>query len=319
MATSAYGSNIEHDSIRSEMRDDGLFVIHEVEEEETLYSISRRYRSSVKSIIQNNDITNNRIEIGQILNVAFEVERKQSVEDTIGSIPQGFHLIKEGETLYRISKIYGVRVKVLKKLNKLESNEISPGDYLQVSDIVETIQEEDNSIPDTVNQITGMEIPEDFERYIVQTTETLNSIARKKGVSIRELKEWNNLDSDYIKIGQTLIIKQLNKSTGSSDSTSVVTKMDEDGFDKVYEEGIASVISEISTSKYLALHRSLPIGTELAVRNLMNNLVVYVKVVGKLPDTGTNKNVLIRLSQPAFEKLGILDSKSRVEVSHFKK
>ncbi|MEO1257112.1 MAG: peptidoglycan-binding protein, partial [Bacteroidota bacterium] len=91
-----------------------------------------------------------------------------------------------------------------------------------------------------------------------------------------------------------------------------------DGFERVFEEGVASVIESMKTSRFLALHRTLPIGTNLKVRNLMNNQVVHVKVVGKLPSTGLNKNLLLRLSQPAYDQLGILDSKSRVEVSYSK-
>ena len=74
----------------------------------------------------------------------------------------------------------------------------------------------------------------------------------------------------------------------------------------------------MNTSKYLALHRHLPIGTNIEVKNLMNGQLVHVKVVGKLPNTGLNKKLIVRLSKAAYDQLGILDSKARVEVSYFK-
>ncbi|MEP5613536.1 MAG: LysM peptidoglycan-binding domain-containing protein [Cyclobacteriaceae bacterium] len=310
------------DSIRSEVRGDLLYVIHEVEEEETLYSIAKRYKSSVPTIIKSNNISDNRIEIGQILTVLFDEVLIQS--DAVVDAPSGFHLVLEGETLYSISKLYDLKIRELRKLNQLESNAISPGEYLRIDDTAAKAPEIDTlnsqvEEPDAVYVEPEPGIPEGFEEYIVQTAETLNSIARKRGVGVDVLKEWNNLDSDYIKIGQSLLVRQMIDSIEIfGDSTLVLTKLNADGFEKVYQEGIAGIISDISTTKYLALHRSMPIGTELEVRNLMNNFVVHVKVVGKLPNTGLNRNVLLRLSKPAFEQLGILDPKSRVEVSHFK-
>ena len=80
---------------------------------------------------------------------------------------------------------------------------------------------------------------------------------------------------------------------------------------------MAAVIDGNSdTKKYLALHRTAPIGTIMRVRNEMTNLSVFVRVVGKLPNTGANNNVLLRLSQAAQEALGALDGKFRVEVSY---
>ena len=69
--------------------------------------------------------------------------------------------------------------------------------------------------------------------------------------------------------------------------------------------------------KYLALHKTLPIGTLMEVRNLMNNKKVFVRVVGQLPDTGPNENVLIRLTEKSFNRLGILDARARVELTYY--
>lgn len=323
-------SEVRFDSVRAEVRGNLVYVIHEVEEQETLFSIAKRYKSSVRSIVEENSVKDSRIEIGQLLSVLFEAPNIEA--DSLVKVQEGFHLVLEGETLYSISKLYDLRIRDLKKMNELASNAISPGEYLRVNAAVPDLVKSDTvqiktltdsvsiSTVDSVDAVGSSEIPVGFELYFVQTTETLNSIARKRGVAVASLKEWNNLDSDYIKIGQSLLIRQMTDSLENlNDSTLVVTKLNSDGFERVYEEGIAGVISNISTAKYLALHRSMPIGTELEVRNLMNNFVVHVKVVGKLPSTGVNRNVLLRLSQPAYEKLGILDSKSRVEVSHFKK
>ena len=80
--------------------------------------------------------------------------------------------------------------------------------------------------------------------------------------------------------------------------------------------GIAAPISNSGTDKYLALHKTAPVGTIMQVKNQMNGQSVYVRVIGALPDTGENENVLVRLSPRAMQKLGTSDAKFRVETSY---
>lgn len=307
------------DSLRSEQRGDSVLVIHEVEEKETLFSISQRYRSSVQSIVDLNELGSNQIEVGQIIAILFDDKARKI--DTVRAV-EGFHLVIKGETLYSISKAYGIKLKDLRRLNELESNEISLGQLLRVSEEIAASNLEEEVVPvDTTTALAADKIDTlaGFSTHLVQTGETLLTIAREKKVRFDSIMKWNQLTSDYLRIGQKLLIKENELVEESLDSASLVTKLDDEGFERTYEVGIAAVISDISTKKYLALHRTLPIGTELKVRNLMNNLVVHVKVVGKLPNTGINRNLLLRLSQVAYDQLGILDPKSRVEVSHYRK
>jgi hypothetical protein len=89
------------------------------------------------------------------------------------------------------------------------------------------------------------------------------------------------------------------------------------GFPKVIEAGLAESISDSGdTEGYYALHRSAPVGTILQVRNEMNNLSVFVKVVGKLPDTGANDKLVVKITQKAYERLAAVDRRFRVEVTY---
>ncbi|MCR5422091.1 MAG: LysM peptidoglycan-binding domain-containing protein, partial [Bacilli bacterium] len=49
---------------------------------------------------------------------------------------------------------------------------------------------------------------EDGSTYIVQKGDTLWNIAKKNNISVNELKEINNLDSNTISIGQILKIRK---------------------------------------------------------------------------------------------------------------
>ena len=319
------------DSLRTEKRAEGLFVIHQVEEQETLYSLARRYGGTVPGIIKYNEITDNRIEIGQIIRILIEDSPKESIKGQtpaaeIVASTHEMHEVAKGETLYSIAKKYDLKVKDLKKWNMLEGNALTLGQQLKVTEAGEARDEQVTVTENPADETNTAEIAkadpwEGFGSYLVQTGETLYTIAAKLKVKVDSLKIWNELDTDYLKIGQTLMFRGVEGDVISKviePNKKVRTSIDEDGFEKVFEEGVASVIESMPTSKFLALHSSLPIGTDLEVRNLMNNQVVHVRVIGKLPDTGLNKNILLRLSHPAYDQLGILDSRSRVEVSYYK-
>jgi rare lipoprotein A (peptidoglycan hydrolase) len=87
---------------------------------------------------------------------------------------------------------------------------------------------------------------------------------------------------------------------------------------EVFENGVASWIrdDDINPNKYYALHRSAPIGTIIKVTNKMNNKYVFVKVVGSLPNTGDNTDLVIKISKASAEKLGVHDSKFQSELSY---
>ena len=131
-------------------------------------------------------------------------------------------------------------------------------------------------------------------------------------------------------MGDTLSLKKVSEPTVSRNpvpvATTSVTGLPEPASTKpvnkrdlkpVTENGIAAVIDGTTDSKkYLALHPTAPVGTIMRVRNEMTKLSVFVRVVGQLPATGANNNILIRLSPAAQEALGALDNKFRVELSY---
>jgi LysM repeat protein len=147
-------------------------------------------------------------------------------------------------------------------------------------------------------------------KHLVQVGETLSAIATKRNVSEDSLRKWNKITSNTISIGQTLWYRTYLRTDAPATTR--------EAYGKKVEEGIAMQIEDMeSTDKYLALHKSLPIGTLVEIRNLMNNKKVYVRVVGQLPDTGVNQNVIVRLTSQSFKRLGILDARARVELTYY--
>lgn len=148
----------------------------------------------------------------------------------------------------------------------------------------------------------------------VQKGETLFSISKKYNLFIGDLKKWNNLKNNDLFVNQKIIVL----SQSANIKSEMIEKTYEEKFPGILkEEGFASSIEEtMESTKYLALHKSAKVGTILFVRNQMNDLKVMVRVIGKLPDTGSNQKIVIRLSKIAFSKLDPIDPIIPVELSY---
>ena len=122
---------VHKDSIGTETVNGKLFVIHSVGEKETLYGISRRYGASIESILQYNPTADAGLEIGQILKIPYT---KKGARTTTTTVSGGTttHTVVAKETMFSISKMYGVTVDELKQWNNLTDNALSIGQQLTI-------------------------------------------------------------------------------------------------------------------------------------------------------------------------------------------
>jgi LysM repeat protein len=335
------------DSIGMEKVDGKVFILHQVEQKETLYSLSKRYHVTIAAITSANPSSENGLAIGQILRIP--VAKKLPVED--GRV---LHVVKPKETLYSIARDYQVSVEDIKKWNKMSMSILDIGQELILYPT--GVKKTEEKIPERSSEEVVTET-----RHIVQAGETLYSISRKYETPLETLRQWNQLAYNDISIGQELIVKKQSKvvtppvataaiktnkpeppvvtkpeppavkvtmdsSKNVSTDTEVVVYTSEEkkplsrentNFEEVEEDGLAELIEGSSNNrKYLALHRTAPVGTIMRVRNDMNGQEVFVRIIGRLPDTGSNRNVLLKISKAAYEQLGAIDSRFRVRISY---
>ena len=104
--------------------------------------------------------------------------------------PEGFvsnsYTVQKGDTLYGIANKLGTTVDELKKLNNLTSDILSVGQLLKIPEKI--VQDDEKNI------------------YVVKKGDSLYSIARDNNTTVNELKTINNLTSDILTIGQTLLL-----------------------------------------------------------------------------------------------------------------
>ena len=171
-----------------------VYYIHVVKEKETLESISLAYGISEKNIALENPDVFHGLVVGMVLKIP--ANPVQTEEITIKSTDDfHYHVIQVGETLYFLSKKYGVPVEIIEQYNP----EVEYSD-LQINQVIK--------IPkDFKGQEQGRFSTEDYHYHYVQKGETLYSLSVFYGVTVDEIKalnpelQWGELKYDeYIKI-----------------------------------------------------------------------------------------------------------------------
>ncbi len=265
--------------------------------------------------------------------------------ETINGSKYILHKVQKGEGLYGIARKYKSTVTEIQELNNLTNTILDLGQIIKVPskhqaiEVVETKpKQEQSSIPKIVNNPKVK--ANTYITHTVKRGETLYLLSRKYDVSVTEISKLNKLKRTSLELGQKLKIPKkgtvinnqdiiepteeeqknvtVEKSSGTADVKVNVKNNKLLGSIDYNETGIASWIEDknIDSKKSIALHKSAPVGTIIRVTNLMNNKSIYVKVIGKLPDTSDNENTIIVLSKAAVNMLGGIEQKFRVNLNY---
>jgi LysM repeat protein len=124
------------------------------------------------------------------------------------------HIVKSGDTLSSISKLYSINKDLIIKLNKLkDKNYIFVGQNLIISESTENLAKQS----DLINNY-----------HIVQTGENLTDISSKYNLKVIDLIKINNLNNpDSIKVGQKLILRKKNSINSENHKTTENKKNNE--------------------------------------------------------------------------------------------
>jgi cell wall-associated NlpC family hydrolase len=123
------------------------------------------------------------------------------------------YTVKPGDTLYEISKSFGVDIEALKKANHSKTDAIKPKQVLLIP-IQKEKQTSDQAKRSSVQRTKKLPLemvkrasPE-MESYVVQRGDSLYSISKKLGLSIEKIKKVNGLQSTGLSIGQKLLLQK---------------------------------------------------------------------------------------------------------------
>ncbi len=172
--------------------------MYTVQRGDSLYSIARKYNTTVNAIVNLNNLKSTNLTIGQVLRIpeTYTKEEDMMLPNYIN------YTVKKGDTLYSIAINNNVSVEDLIKDNVLTSNNLAIGKILRIRvprDGEVTVEEcfgEDYIEPSNINNIT----------YTVQRGDSLYTIARKYNTTVNDIINLNNLKSTSLSIGQKLKI-----------------------------------------------------------------------------------------------------------------
>lgn len=165
-----YLANIKSQK-RSPRQNTKKIEYHKVRRNESLYSLAKRYNTSISQLKRLNNLKRNTIFVGQKIKVS-----SQSHARVVYS-----YTVKRGDNLSTIAKIFKLSPQKLKQMNKLRSSRIYVGSKLQVP-------------------------PHKKVTYTVRKGDSLGRIAVKKRVSLAQLLRLNG-NKNQIYPGQKIVLE----------------------------------------------------------------------------------------------------------------
>jgi LysM repeat protein len=331
-------SPLSPDSTGVETKNGKTYVVHRVNAGQTLYAVMRKYKTTLQAIKDANPGMKDNLSTGQVLrvpysggaNVASKTSNPKAIEKDI----------EAGKTVV-------IKPEESKPAPKVEEKIVIPAEPTAKVEIAEKPKIEEkpaDPAPKADSKPAAMAPKNGLHR--VEAGQSLYGVAVKYGVLMAELRRWNGLASDQLRAGQELIVsEQAYAEAGrkpKADSTKVAeakkplsekpaipfraeetananlpeTRIANSG-SRMVELGTAEVIDALDNgNKYLALHRSAPVGSLVQVKNVSNGQSVWVKVIGKLPEISANNRIIIKLSARAYEKLSPGGKRFSAEINY---
>jgi len=301
-------------------------VLHKVAPGETLFAIAKNYNVSVQDVRGWNDLKGDDLSVGQGL-IIEGVKPKQVVEKR--EAPE----LRENPT--EVKDMPEKRKKIVEE-NKKET-------ATKVEEKKKEAVEKMDKVPNTSRTERIENIPSGAEvgwiTHTVKDGETLYAISKRYNANMGDLISWNALSSNNLREGQKLKVgrkegvvpnatpvepvsaegeKKADPATTAAPTYKVSKSSEEStAYKNIKESGQAEVIQGTGNhKKYLVLHKTAPVGTIMRIRNEENDVTIFARVVGKLPETGDNDKLLIKVSQAAFDQLRAVNNRFRVEVSY---
>ena len=216
--------------------------VYTVKSGDTLWSVAKKFGISVDELKKVNNLTSNSLSIGQKLVIPSEKETTN----------KNVYTVQSGDTLYSIAKKYDVSVDAIKEANNLPNNTLTIGQIL----IIPTEET-------------------DYILYTVVAGDSLYAIARKYGLTMQELMEFNNLGSTLLSIGQVLKIPAAVEETIPPVIETTYTVKSGDSLYSIAKK-YNTTVSDLMTYNRLTSNL-LSIGQVLKIPTNMSEIVYTVK------------------------------------------
>jgi LysM repeat protein len=309
---------------------------HKIVRGESLFSIADKYNVTIAELKEWNSLTGSKVLVGQTLKIfaPVPIESGNATSEPLAQAASPKEVKKE---------------EVKKEEPKAEEKKVEQpkSEERKAEQPKEPKESTTAPVKEAITSSNGSSSLGEWTSHTVKSGESLFSLSKQYGTSIEDLIQWNALTSNNLKVGQSIkvgkgataaaepVLSQArNQPTAVSSPAQPVETVQatrqevsvpkeeviaapntSGGFTNTKETGLAELIPGTEANKkYLVLHRTAPVGSVIRVKNEENNLTIFARVVGGLPETGDNSKVLIKLSQAAFEQLKGVNARFPVEI-----
>ncbi|HEX2920006.1 MAG TPA: LysM peptidoglycan-binding domain-containing protein [Bacteroidales bacterium] len=193
------------------------YYIHTVKKGQTRYSITRAYGITLDELYADNPSAEEGLNEGQTLKIPVKAQIKVATLTQVKAPVKDesryiYHRLKPGETIYSLSRLYGVSESEIVQSNSgIEINKLPVGSEIAVPK------------RDFMNPKERFVIQDQkYFYHKVEKGETLSSIARKYGLTLREIRK-ENKNVRFPQVGDTVRIPASNAPSIPQADQQVVT------------------------------------------------------------------------------------------------
>lgn len=323
----------------------GKYIYHTVEKGETLYSISHQYGLKPAEVAQYNEMPADKptIKIGQKIKIpatetsmdvseevpaASAVPASVSATASVASATQ-YHIVKKGETVFSITKLYNITKNDLMSWNKIPDNQINIGQKLLIkkdgnaaSAPIEKSQP--HTAPATKPNASESGLAKSDVEKASKNGYTWTMPDAKAKSNVSTASGDITASATPAGLGDTKIVKSWKAETtaetrdyfkGKNAVYDPATEYESLYYQNIYsgmtkktETGVAKFLADNTTAN-TAYYNNAPIGTIIKLTNADNGKSTYAIVVGKIPPAEEN-SFTMKLSGKVARNLAAKDYSS---------
>jgi membrane-bound lytic murein transglycosylase D len=185
-------------------------IYYTVQKGDNLNTIAKKYNTTVAELKDLNQLSSVNLKLGASLHVANQgLDCKEAVAVVTPELKDIQYEVQKGDNLGIIAKKFGASVADLKEWNNLSNNNIALGNTLIVAKNEVAIITNNATVDSFKKKESHLSPSKNTDiEYLVKKGDSLFSISKQyPGVTISDLKKWNNITGEELRPGMGLKIK----------------------------------------------------------------------------------------------------------------
>lgn len=273
------------DTLWVKQKEGAPYIAHRVRNGETLFMLAKRYSVPPAILADANQVSyQDGLAEGRWFRIPVDDYNFIRIESVVKSRPI-FYRVGPEDDLRSVSRLVSVSQSAIQRWNHINTQDIQPGNILQIGWVSYDADQKPFGYPDTVRAIASSPAVKPAAKPAVPATAATTRPATPAGTT----KTATDTAADIPSAFEELYGLQIQG----------VSQNEESGAAVFYP-----LRTKAAPGVYYAFHNTAAKGTILKITNPANEKVVYAKVIGPVPNLKEYYNSIIGLSSNAAKALG---------------